>query len=175
MLVAYVSFALAPDSTDMARLLSRSWWIDGTIVAMHVDNQTISKPLSRSQSDTCGETSVATVGQITPSGEVWLLPTRCCKVGDMTMIGPRGMYRVHLDGKRRPTLPAALLADAGLSSTRELVARTDGTGRVILEDPLAMLARFQRAVAAHKHNHGMTTSLVDDLIADRAADPSTSD
>ncbi len=165
MLVAYVSVGLAPDSTD----------IDGTLLAMRVDDHAISKPLWCSQSDTYGETSVATVGQATRSGVAWLLPTHCCTVGGMIRSGPRAIYRVHLDGKRRPTLPAALLADAGLSSTRELVAHTDRTGRVILEDPLVMLARFQRAVAADKHNHGMTTSLVDDLIADRAADPSTSD
>lgn len=80
-------------------------------------------------------------------------------------------YRVRLDGKRRPTLPAALLDDAGINPAHELVAHTDGHGRVILEDPLVMLATFQHAVAEGKREHGITGSLVDDLIADRAADP----
>lgn len=77
-----------------------------------------------------------------------------------------------MDGKRRPTLPAALLEDAGINPAHELVAHTDGHGRVILEDPLVMLAAFQHTVAEGKREQGITTSLVDDLIADRAADPS---
>lgn len=48
-------------------------------------------------------------------------------------------YRVRMDGKRRPTLPAALLDEAGIDPAHELVAYADGHGRVVLEDPTVML------------------------------------
>ena len=79
-------------------------------------------------------------------------------------------YRLPLDAKRRPTLPAALLAEAGIDATHELVARADGPGRVVLEDPLSVLAAFQAAVVEGKRLHGFEGSLADDLLADRAAD-----
>jgi DNA-binding transcriptional regulator/RsmH inhibitor MraZ len=90
----------------------------------------------------------------------------------VTVTDLNATYRLRLDGKRRPTLPASLLDDAGIDPAHELVARTDGHGRVVLEDPLVMLAAFQDAVAADKRTHGIVGSLVDDLLADRAADPS---
>jgi hypothetical protein len=82
-------------------------------------------------------------------------------------------YRVILDAKRRPTLPAALLEEAGISPSSDLVAHSDRKGRIVLEDPLAMLAAFQQAVAEGMAETGFTGDLVEDLLADRAADEST--
>lgn len=79
-------------------------------------------------------------------------------------------YRVHVDAKRRPTLPAAVLTDAGLSASRDLVVRADGRGRIILEDPTVLLSEFQTAVARGKNAAGFVGSLVSDLVADRAVD-----
>lgn len=80
-------------------------------------------------------------------------------------------YRVPLDAKRRPTLPAALLVEAGIDPTHELVARADGPGRVVLEDPLTVLAGFQAAVAEGKRAQGSPSDcLADDLLADRSCD-----
>ena len=79
-------------------------------------------------------------------------------------------YRVSLDAKRRPTLPAALLREARIDPTHELIARADGEGRIVLEDPSALLAAFQSEVLAGKAHHGVTGSLADDLMEDRAAD-----
>lgn len=83
---------------------------------------------------------------------------------------PVSSYRLPLDGKRRPTLPAALLAEAGIDATHELVARVDGPGRVVLEDPLSVLAAFQSRVVKGKQARGFEGSLADDLLADREAD-----
>lgn len=83
-------------------------------------------------------------------------------------------YRVRIDAKRRPTLPAALLDEAQIDATHELVAHADGLGRIVLEDPLAVLAAFQDDVLAGKTAMGNDTSLVSDLLADRAGDRSAS-
>lgn len=93
----------------------------------------------------------------------------------MSTMGFSPAYRVHVDAKRRPTLPAALLAEAGIDATHELVARADGHGRIVLEDPLEILAAFQNSVADGMRDLGTTGSLVDDLLADRAADASAGD
>ncbi len=90
----------------------------------------------------------------------------------MTVEDAQPTYRLRLDGKRRPTLPASLLEDAGIDPAHELIARPDGHGRVVLEDPLVMLAAFQDAVAAGKRSLGASGSLVDELLTERAADPS---
>jgi hypothetical protein len=79
-------------------------------------------------------------------------------------------YRIRFDSKRRPTLPASLLEEAGIDPTHELVAHADGRGRLVIEDPAELLASFQAAVAAGVRQAGVTGSLVDDLVADRAAD-----
>jgi DNA-binding transcriptional regulator/RsmH inhibitor MraZ len=92
----------------------------------------------------------------------------------MTVMDHGATYRVRMDAKRRPTLPASLLHEAGIEPDHELVAWSDGHGRVVLEDPLVMLAAFQSAVAKGKREVGFTGSLVDDLFADRAADASGS-
>jgi bifunctional DNA-binding transcriptional regulator/antitoxin component of YhaV-PrlF toxin-antitoxin module len=81
-------------------------------------------------------------------------------------------YRVTMDSKRRPTLPAALLEEAGIDPASELIAHADGKGRIILDDPQAMLAAFQTAVLQGMAETGFTGSAVDDLLADRATDPS---
>ena len=82
-------------------------------------------------------------------------------------------YRVHVDAKRRPALPAAVLAAAGLADSRELVVRVDGLGRLVLEDPTILLAEFQSAVTRGKAAAGFKGSLAGDLVADRAADGDT--
>jgi len=84
-------------------------------------------------------------------------------------------FRVGLDAKRRPTLPAALLREAHIDPSHDLIARADGEGRIVLEDPVAMLAAFQSAVLAGKAERGFVGSLADDLLADRAADDSASE
>jgi hypothetical protein len=90
----------------------------------------------------------------------------------MKTVGFGTGYRVRVDGKRRPTLPAALFAEAGIDPTHELIAHTDGEGRITLEDPMVVLAGFQAAVAAGLHETPEMGSLVEDLLEDRAADSS---
>lgn len=82
-------------------------------------------------------------------------------------------YRVHLDERRRPTLPAALLLEAGIeANVHELVARSDGPGRVVLEDPLAQLVALQEVVAMEMRARGDTRDVALSLIEERRADPS---
>jgi len=94
-------------------------------------------------------------------------------VGYMTVVGVSGGYRVRVDAKRRPTLPAAVIEAAGLVGSRELVVHADGPGRIVMEDPAVLLAEFQSAVARGKAAAGFHGSLAEDLADDRAADPST--
>ncbi len=91
----------------------------------------------------------------------------------MGAVGFSNGYRVHVDAKRRPTLPAALLAEANIDPSHDLVAHADGLGRIVLEDPLAVLAAFQDDVLAGKAEQGIDTCLVEDLLADRVADASS--
>lgn len=82
-------------------------------------------------------------------------------------------YPVRLDARRRPTLPSALLEEAGImAGSQELVARVDGPGRVVLEDPTALLGALQKSVAAHKRERHIRGSLVDRLLDDRRDDKS---
>jgi hypothetical protein len=82
-------------------------------------------------------------------------------------------YRVHLDDRRRPTLPPALLAEAGIApGAHEMIARVDGRGRVVLEDPMTLLLALQDEVADGKARLGIDVDLVDDLLDDRASDQS---
>lgn len=84
-------------------------------------------------------------------------------------------YSVRLDGRRRPTLPSALLEEAGIMvGSQELVAHVDGPGRVVLEDPTALLGALQKTVAAHKRERHIRGSLVDRLLEDRRDDKSLS-
>jgi bifunctional DNA-binding transcriptional regulator/antitoxin component of YhaV-PrlF toxin-antitoxin module len=91
----------------------------------------------------------------------------------MAFDSPVAGFHVHLDTKRRPTLPARLLEDAGLVGVDDLLARADGPGRIVLEDPAAMLSALQDRVAAALEESGETAeSVIDSLLADRAADTS---
>lgn len=90
----------------------------------------------------------------------------------MASDSPVSAFHVHLDTKRRPTLPSRLLEDAGLIGVDELVARVDGPGRIVLEDPAAMLGALQDRIAAAREASGDDESMVDSLLADRAADDS---
>lgn len=84
-------------------------------------------------------------------------------------------YRVRLDDRRRPTLPPALLEEAGIRAGRhELVAHVEGPGRVVLEDPTALLGALQEAVAAGKRARRVQGTLVEELLADRVHDTSLS-
>ena len=96
-------------------------------------------------------------------------------MGNMTepLLSFTASYPVRLDNRRRPTLPSALLEEAGIVvGSHELVARADGPGRVILEDPVALLAALQESVAASKRVHKIHGSLVDRLLQDRRDDKS---
>ncbi|MFB9906359.1 hypothetical protein [Allokutzneria oryzae] len=79
-------------------------------------------------------------------------------------------YRLVLDAKRRPTLPAQLLRDAELPEAKELVARVIGPGRIVLEDPRAALGRLQAAVAEGKRARKVSASLEAELLETRAQD-----
>lgn len=81
-------------------------------------------------------------------------------------------YRLVLDNKRRPTLPAQLLRDAQVPEVKELVAHVEGPGRIVLEDPHAALARLQTAIAEGKRRRNRTDNLEQSLLDDRAADTS---
>lgn len=81
-------------------------------------------------------------------------------------------YPVRLDARRRPTLPSALLEEAGIADSQELVARVDGPGRVVLEDPAALLASLQASVLAKKSTRNIRGSLIDHLLEERRNDKS---
>ena len=82
-------------------------------------------------------------------------------------------YPVRLDDRRRPTLPLALLEEAGIAvGPHDLIARVDGPGRVVLEDPTALLADLQKTVATSKLEKKIRGSLVDRLLEDRQTDKS---
>jgi hypothetical protein len=82
-------------------------------------------------------------------------------------------YLVRLDGRRRPTLPSALLEEAGIMvGSQELVAYVEGPGRVVLEDPTALLGALQKSVAAHKRERHIRGPLADRLLEDRRDDKS---
>jgi len=80
-------------------------------------------------------------------------------------------FSVRLDSKRRPTLPARLLEEAGLSGATDLVARADGPGRIVLEDPASMLHSLQQRLTDSLKESAATPSMaVDSLFATRDAD-----
>lgn len=81
-------------------------------------------------------------------------------------------YRVRVDDKRRPALPKALLDAAGVGVGEDLIASVEGPGRIVLEDAASVLRRLQAAVAAGMAEHGVTASLADELLTERAADTS---
>ena len=59
-----------------------------------------------------------------------------------------------------------------MAGSQELVARVDGPGRVVLEDPTALLGALQKSVAAHKRERHLRGSLADRLLEDRRDDKS---
>ena len=81
-------------------------------------------------------------------------------------------FRVKVDAKRRPTLPQSLLDAAGVGGGQDLIAHLETPGRIVLEGPATVLARLQAAVRAGKDERGVTASLADELLAERAADTS---
>jgi hypothetical protein len=81
-------------------------------------------------------------------------------------------YRVRLDGKRRPTLPARLLAEAEIEAGEELMARAEGKGRIVLEEPAVALSALQAAVAEGKQSRGITQGLAERLADERSSDTS---
>ena len=82
-------------------------------------------------------------------------------------------YRVRLDNRRRPTLPTALLDEAGIDDEgAELIARADGLGRIVLEDPLSLLREVQATIAAEMVENHDTTDMAMELIAERQFDTS---
>lgn len=79
----------------------------------------------------------------------------------------------YFRGRRRPTLPSALLEEAGIAmGPRDIVARVDGPGRVVLEDPTTLLADLQKSVATSKLEKKIRGSLVNRLLKDRQNDKS---
>lgn len=108
-------------------------------------------------------------------GKLWIFPTKGSIMGAMTqpLVSHLTSYPVRLDARRRPTLPSALLEEAGIMvGSQELVARVDGPGRVVLEDPAALLASLQERVAAEKPTRTIRGSLVDHLLEERRNDKS---
>lgn len=100
-----------------------------------------------------------------------IIPRQSGRVGDMSdHAGFATGYRLRFDAKRRPTFPPSLLEDAGIDPSHEVVAHVEGPGRVVLEDPLVLLAAFQAEVARELEETGYTGDLADELIADRAAE-----
>ena len=79
-------------------------------------------------------------------------------------------YRLRFDAKRRPTFPAALFEEAGIDPSHEVVVHVEAPGRVVLEDPLVLLAGFQASVAKELDRAGFEGDLADELIAERAAE-----
>jgi hypothetical protein len=51
-----------------------------------------------------------------------------------------------------------------------VVVHVEAPGRVVLEDPLVLLAAFQDSVAAALAEAGFEGDLADELIAERAAE-----
>lgn len=85
-----------------------------------------------------------------------------------------GSWEVALDSRRRPTLPAELLAAASVHPDDRLVARADGEGRIVLETRAALRSRVRaRARAQEDRAHeGGKPSAVDELLAERRRDQS---
>ena len=82
-------------------------------------------------------------------------------------------YRVRLDSRRRPTLPAALLEEADIDiENADLIARVDGRGRVVLEDSMTLLREVQEAMAAEMAARHDTRDLAMELIEERQLDAS---
>jgi hypothetical protein len=81
-------------------------------------------------------------------------------------------WPVALDVKRRPTLPAALLEEAGIVPTEALVAHTAGEGVIVLETRAAIRRRLRERYAEGRRRTGRSGSAMEELLAERAADRS---
>ena len=83
-------------------------------------------------------------------------------------------YQVSLDKKRRLTLPTALLKDSGLAKAEDLVAYTDGAGRVVFAARSELLSHVQGVFRAARRNSQGGDPL-EGLRASRAADAQRED
>ncbi len=77
-----------------------------------------------------------------------------------------------MDSRRRPTLPADLLAAAQVNPDDRLVARADGDGRILLETRSAIRARIRARFKEDRARDGRTGNAVEELLADRRRDQS---
>ncbi|CAA9412896.1 MAG: hypothetical protein AVDCRST_MAG35-1538 [uncultured Quadrisphaera sp.] len=76
-------------------------------------------------------------------------------------------YPITLDARRRPTLPAELLAESGLDPRDELVAYAE-EGRIVLSTRAALVARVQRVFGEASALRGVDGAAL--LQAQRAED-----
>jgi hypothetical protein len=81
-------------------------------------------------------------------------------------------WEVALDSRRRPTLPAELLAAAHVDPDERLVARPDGEGRIVLETRAAIRARIRARFMEDRAREGRTGSAVEELFEERKRDQS---
>jgi bifunctional DNA-binding transcriptional regulator/antitoxin component of YhaV-PrlF toxin-antitoxin module len=84
-------------------------------------------------------------------------------------------FKLNLDDRRRPTLPAELLQSAGIDPSSVLLAYTDVVGRIILEAPDSALEALRKQIAEDKAEIGFAGSLLDELFASRAEDAEMED
>lgn len=83
-----------------------------------------------------------------------------------------GSWEVALDSRRRPTLPAELLAAASVHPDDRLIARADGEGRIVLETRAALRSRVRARAQEVRAHEGGKGSAVDELLAERRRDQS---
>lgn len=81
-------------------------------------------------------------------------------------------WEVALDSRRRPTLPAELLAAAHVAPDERLVARPDGDGRIVLETRAAIRTRIRARFKEERAREGRKGSAVEELLAERRRDQS---
>lgn len=81
-------------------------------------------------------------------------------------------WPVALDVKRRPTLPAALLEEAGIEPTEALVAHSAGEGVIVLETRAAIRRRLRERYADGRRHTERAGSAAEELLAERAEDGS---
>lgn len=106
----------------------------------------------------------------------------CCLSHDRHAVGRvtvEQTFPVKVDAERRPTPPQSLLDAAGVGDGQDLIAHLEAPGRIVLEGPATVLegpatvlARLQAAVRAGKDGRGITASLADELLGERAGDTS---
>ena len=77
-------------------------------------------------------------------------------------------YEVSLDKKRRLMLPPELITESGLGTAKDLVAYTDGAGRVVFAARSTLLPHVQGVFRAARQD--TTSDPLDSLRAARASD-----